>query len=107
MNSSIVDTLGRVITECAGKPVPVDAVFFEAGLTSAVIVAVHERLQVELGRRFPIGAFFDHPTRQALANHLAQADDELAGPVVALDGRWTGRSRRDLRTQLRQRRGRT
>ncbi|MFL6123334.1 acyl carrier protein [Actinophytocola sp.] len=107
MSTSIADTIDEVITECAGAPVPVDAVFFEAGLTSSVIVAVHERLQSALGTRFPVGVFFDHPTRQALAEHLtrATAAGQVGPAAVVPEGEWTARSRRDLRTQLRRRKG--
>jgi hypothetical protein len=106
MSSSIAATIDRVITECAGAPVPVDAVFFEAGLTSSVIVAVHARLQSALGTRFPVGVLFDHPTRRALTDHLARTTAEPAVPeVIALEGDWSARSRRDLRAQLRRRKG--
>ncbi len=79
--------------------------FFELGLTSLQMVRLHERLQDQLGRDFPVMDLFAHTSVAALAGHLAQrpearddADVTLAEPeqqddliaIVGMAGRFPG-----------------
>lgn len=108
MTAEALDTtLVDLIVAHAGLDVPADQSFFQAGLTSAHVVLIHERLQEVLGRELPISVFFEHPTRRALVDHLVRGGDR-SGPVVRTDGNsgWTTGARRDLRAGLRQRRRR-
>ncbi|MQA26475.1 MAG: AMP-binding protein, partial [Micromonosporaceae bacterium] len=64
-------------------PIDERARFYELGVDSVTIVRLHQRLQDELGRRFPRSAMFEHSSVAALAEHLAGlgAGRRSAGPV--------------------------
>jgi hypothetical protein len=99
--------LGAAIRQVAGFDVPADAGFFEAGLTSALVVGLFERLLDQLGPDVPVTVFFTYPTRRSLAAHLAGRSAGPAGPIVAevAAGRLSATARRDLRSRMNQRRG--
>jgi acyl carrier protein len=93
--------IGEVILESSRIRVGAEAVFFEAGLTSVMLLAVHVELQRRLGREFPVTAFFKYPTTRSLAGFLAAAP-EAAAPPRRDPGLARGLSgaRRALRAQL-------
>ncbi|MFE8944796.1 amino acid adenylation domain-containing protein [Streptomyces sp. NPDC007856] len=66
------ELVSRVVRETVGFEIPERASFFTVGMTSALAVQVHARLQQELGRDFPVTDVFKYPTRRALAGHLAR-----------------------------------
>ncbi|MFI5957607.1 acyl carrier protein [Cryptosporangium sp. NPDC051539] len=102
------DTLAELVREQLGTPIDADRSLFEAGLTSVAALAVHAGLQRSIGAEFPISTLFKYPTTRALAAFLATALDEpAAAPLDAApgDAGWTPRARRELRAQLRQRKG--
>lgn len=76
--------LDEVIREITGSGVALDANFFEAGLTSASLVRVHERLLTRLSRSLPVSVLFKYPNRRALAEYLAAGPDrgDPGGPAV-------------------------
>ncbi|GAA3729000.1 hypothetical protein GCM10022225_07980 [Plantactinospora mayteni] len=100
--------LAMVILEVSGLRMPADASFFEAGLTSATLVGVFERLAGRLPPGLPVTVFFKYPTRRSLARHLAGQAALPATTLPTAAGR-THRSavqdRRDLRSRLRERKG--
>ncbi|MEV0232189.1 acyl carrier protein [Nonomuraea sp. NPDC050786] len=101
--------LVAAIQEVTGLSMPVDASFFAAGLTSATLVGVFERLADKLPPDVPVTVFFKYPTRRSLARHLseqaapgaASLPEAVAGP----SGRITAQHRRDIRSRLRERKG--
>jgi hypothetical protein len=102
--------LGAAIRQVAGFDVPADAGFFEAGLTSALVVGLFERLLDQLGPEVAVTVFFTYPTRRSLAAHLAERSAAPAPAArtvaeVAAPGRLTASARRDLRSRMNQRRG--
>lgn len=56
---------------------PLDANFFDLGMSSLQIARVHERLVKSLGHEFPITAFFQHTTIQKLSDYLEPVDKPL------------------------------
>jgi acyl carrier protein len=95
--STVVD---EVIREVAGIAVEPDGSFFEAGLTSALLVEIHARLEDRLGRAIPVTDLFKYPSRRALAGHLA--GPAAAAPVsAARDRPLSTADRRELRARLR------
>jgi hypothetical protein len=99
--------LGAAIRGLTGFDVPPAVGFFEAGLTSALVVAVHGQLLDRLGPDVPVTVFFTYPTRRSLAAYLAgqrAVPEGLAAPAGP-PARWTAQSRRDLRSRIRQRKG--
>jgi Phosphopantetheine attachment site len=101
-------TVRAAIKEVAGFDVPAEANFFQAGLTSALVVAVHQALRSRLDHDVAVTAFFKYPNPRALAAFLAD------GPVPASWGpepapaparQWSAQERRELRARLRQRKG--
>lgn len=60
-----------VISEIIGvSHPPLDANFFDLGMSSLQIARAHEKLENALDREFPITAFFQHTTIQGLTEHL-------------------------------------
>jgi hypothetical protein len=114
-------TIGAAIRAVAGFDVPPERGFFEAGLTSAHLVAVYRRLVDQLGADVPVTVFFTYPSRRALGAFLAGGrpapeerlatgsgagpEREVVGETVPGARRWSAQERRDLRSRLRQRRG--
>jgi iturin family lipopeptide synthetase A len=106
--STDIDTdLAEAITAVTGLALPPDVGFFEAGVTSAHVVTIHELVQRSLGREFPVTAFFRHPTRRALAAVLAaEAGHARQAQQAVLPERPSGRiaqARRDIRARIRDR----
>jgi aryl carrier-like protein len=95
-----------LITDLTGQRLGPDEGFFAAGLTSATVVALHQRLTAALGVEFELTTLFKYPTIRGLARFLADPDAHAAGrrPVVrapAPDG--TADARRALRARIQQR----
>jgi hypothetical protein len=113
--SAVGDKLAAAIRAAIGTDIPPGMSFFEAGLTSATVVSIHERLQRELGRQFPVTTFFEHPTVRDLARHLAGSPrlaepEARPGTATQNTGQNTGQGsaahrRRALRAHIRQRKG--
>lgn len=102
MNTSVNTALAEAITTVTGVTLSEDASFFEAGITSAHVVTIHELVQRSLGRQFPVTAFFRHPTRRAMADFLATAPVRQA-VLTAQPDSWTAQARRDIRARIRDR----
>ena len=109
------ETVTAAVRAVTGIDVPAERGFFDAGLTSAALVAVHERLRPAMGPDVPVTAFFRHPTARRLARHLAGGPDlpvpapagaEPAGPGPAVlpapTPLRTAAGRRAFRARLRQ-----
>ncbi|MCA9688933.1 MAG: acyl carrier protein, partial [Myxococcales bacterium] len=73
----------ELVAEAAGRAtdaIPSDAPLRELGLDSTALVELCAALSTELGRAVPINALWEHPSVDALAEHLCpsrQADDDL------------------------------
>jgi Phosphopantetheine attachment site len=96
--------LDDAIRDAAGFAVDLDASFFEAGLTSALLLGVHRRLESTLGRQIPFWLLFRHPTRRSLARQLSGAVPAapVDAPVPETSGaRSATEARRALRSQIR------
>jgi hypothetical protein len=103
-----VDTaVTEAIMAVAGHVPPRDTGFFQAGITSAHVVAIHELVQRSLGRQFPVTAFFRHPSRHAVTQYLAGEEARPAPRArdvpPARPGEWTAQARRDVRSRIRDR----
>ncbi len=61
--------------------------FFDLGGQSLAMVAVHERLQEELGIEIPLVELFEHSTIRSLAARLAGSDPGHAGEVAGVAAR--------------------
>ncbi|HEX6344389.1 SDR family NAD(P)-dependent oxidoreductase [Umezawaea sp.] len=72
--------LAAVLGHASGDAVPVRTAFAELGLDSLTVLELRNRLNAALGLRLPTSALFDHPTPQALADHL---DGPTDAPVAA------------------------
>src|SRR5262245_59533692 len=55
--------------------------FFDLGGNSLLAIAVHHRLQGELGRRIPVVELFQHPTVRTLAEWLTS--NGIAAPLTS------------------------
>jgi hypothetical protein len=101
-----IDAAIRARTSVVVAP---DTSFFDAGITSATILEIHDDLQQSIGRQFAVTALFRHPTVRALAAYLAAdpADrpSSLATSAVSRDPEWRPSERRALRARLWQRTG--
>jgi mycobactin peptide synthetase MbtE len=100
--------LDRVVTEVAGVPLGPDTGFFEAGLTSAVVLRIHAVLQTELGRDIPILMLFKYPNPRALSRWLASEpagpaarSSAAAGAPASVPAGSPAQARRALRKQIR------
>jgi hypothetical protein len=99
--------LATLIREVAEVDIGPDANFFEAGLTSALLLGLHRRLNAALAVDLPVSALFRDPTRRSLARRLAQGAP--ATPTAGPSGRPPGtgaassRSIVDARRALRNR----
>lgn len=60
-----------VVREVLGAPIDPRAGFFEAGITSVLLVRMHARLVERLGHPIPLWAPFKYATARALAAHLS------------------------------------
>jgi len=88
------DLIAAVIRDVSGIDVRADRTFFEAGLTSELVLAVHVALCREKGAEFPISSFFEFPTLAALAAFLSRPVERHGGPPRRI------RDRRQLRAWI-------
>jgi hypothetical protein len=98
--------LAGLVRDVAGIELGQDDGFFEAGLTSALLLRVLTRLRDQLDTDLPFWLLFKYPTRRSLARSLA--DGPAAGPrdrpMVPSSARPTASlavARRELRRQIR------
>lgn len=107
MTADLDRVVRDVFAATTGFEMASDTSFFEAGVTSPLLVSVHEQLQRQLGREFPLTVFFKYPNRRALVEFLAGTEQTVAGSAVLAEhtGGWTARSRRELRSRIRQGKG--
>jgi amino acid adenylation domain-containing protein len=87
----IEDGITAHLADILGMTAPdPNANFFDLGASSLHLARVHERLQRDLGRDFPVTDFFLHSTIRTLARHLATPYTTPAAPVrtaaAATDG---------------------
>jgi hypothetical protein len=66
------EAIAAVIRDVAGIDVRSDRTFFESGLTSELMLAVHGPLCREVGEEFPISSFYEFPTPVELAACLTR-----------------------------------
>lgn len=97
--------IGELITELSGLTIAEDQSFFAAGLTSATVVALHQRLVERLGIAFDVTKLFKYPSIRALARFLA---DPASTPAAMPRQNWAppgpaADARRELRARIRQR----
>jgi acyl transferase domain-containing protein/acyl carrier protein len=78
--------LAAVLGHASADAVPARTAFAEMGLDSLTVLELRNRLNAALGLRLPTSALFDHPTPQALADHLdvPTSDDVPAAPRTAV-----------------------
>jgi len=75
--------------------------FFDLGAHSLLLLSVHERLQAELGRTFPVTDVFEFATVAALAEHLGSASAERVRAFDQLEDRARGMRERLERARRR------
>jgi acyl carrier protein len=94
--------LATLIRDIAGQDIDADTNFFEAGLTSAVLVQLHWQLVARLGTELPIAAAFRHPTRRQFARWLAGGPAPRQAPLTPpVADRSGADARRALRNRIR------
>ncbi|WP_433544344.1 amino acid adenylation domain-containing protein (plasmid) [Streptomyces sp. CA-294286] len=71
------------IAAVLGRPVDARVPFYELGLTSVLLVRLRSRLEQRLAKNIAQTAFFEHPTADALAAHLAATAREGSGPAAS------------------------
>lgn len=99
--------VGDLVTELAGLTLAPDDSFFAAGLTSAIVVALHQRLVAALGTDFDVAMLFKYHTVRGLAGYLADpaahaGPDRPAVQLSTVDGGMAD-ARRALRMRIQQR----
>jgi len=99
--SELLALLDELIRAVAGVTTGLDDGFFEAGLTSAQLIGVLDRLQARLGRQLPVTELFQFPSRRALARRLAVVSGAVEEAPVARAGYRSAPDRRALRAQIR------
>jgi pimaricinolide synthase PimS1 len=77
--------LAQVLGHGSTRAVPVDRGMLQLGLDSLGAVELRNRLSTATGLRLPATVVFDHPTAQALADHLADTLAPAEAPVPAED----------------------
>ena len=97
--------IGELITELSGLSIDPEQSFFAAGLTSATVVALHQRLLARLPLDFDVTKLFKYPSMRALARFLA---DPASTPERVTRQNWAAPgsaadARRELRARIRQR----
>lgn len=61
--------------------------FFDLGAHSLALLSLHERLEKELGRNFPVTDVFEFATVAALAEHLGSAAESRSREPIRADAR--------------------
>ncbi|MFD0853777.1 acyl carrier protein, partial [Actinomadura adrarensis] len=64
-------TLALMVSEALGRDAAPEENFFDAGMDSAALVALHERISERLDADFPITELFAHPNLEALVGFVA------------------------------------
>jgi NAD(P)-dependent dehydrogenase (short-subunit alcohol dehydrogenase family)/acyl carrier protein len=83
LGAHLQDQLGELMGFGAERPDPQRG-FIELGVDSLMAVTLRDRLQTSLGVELPVTFIFDHPTIEALAEHLLANVLVLAkGPAAA------------------------
>lgn len=77
---SMAEVVACNVAAVLGAQVDEHTPFYEAGMTSVLLVQLRDRLEREIGRPVPSTALFEHPTVADLASHLGST---CAAPVVA------------------------
>jgi hypothetical protein len=88
------DRIAAVVRDVSGIDVPPGRTFFEVGLTSELVIAVHVALCAEMCMEFPISSFYEFPTPAALAEFLARPAERPAEQPARV------RDRRELRAWI-------
>ncbi|GAA3438036.1 acyl carrier protein [Kutzneria kofuensis] len=91
----VVDRLADAIHETVGRRIGAEENFFDAGLNSRTLVALHGRVTQGLPRPFPVTLLFARPNLLALRRHLDGAG--LVGPAAQRPATTAGaQQRRDI-----------
>lgn len=93
-----------MITELLDSPVDADANFFTAGLNSLKVTRLHRLLCTRLAVDVPVTSLFSHPTARGVAAIVVDtraATAQRPQAPAAQPPRPTGRSRQEIRAQLR------
>jgi len=99
--SDLVREVADAIADVLGRRIGEDENFFDAGLTSASIVAVHQKATAGRPRSFPATILFARPNLGRLRTHLSAADDLEPRPHSAdAERRRSTQARRRLRAQI-------
>jgi hypothetical protein len=83
----VTEHVARVIDAPAGRPIAADQPLNEIGLDSLMAVELRNRLSrgLRLDRSLPATLVFDHPTLEALTNHLAATVAPPRGEAAATE----------------------
>jgi hypothetical protein len=99
----------RAICGALGRPIGPRENFFDAGLTSVVLVRLHQATTSELVDPFPVTVMFAYPNLRALRRYLVDGEGTPDGPGRSVAGgrvRQIGAARRELRKRTRSESGR-
>lgn len=69
--NELAATLASMVAEALGRVASPEENFFEAGMDSAGLVALHERISERLDVEFPITELFAHPNLGALVGFVS------------------------------------
>ncbi|KJK33640.1 amino acid adenylation protein, partial [Lentzea aerocolonigenes] len=75
-------SVADVVASVAGTPVDARTPFYDAGLSSVMIVRIAEALTRELGLQVAATTLFEHPTVAELSAHLAKGSSTGTAPPV-------------------------
>ncbi|XXY50927.1 SDR family NAD(P)-dependent oxidoreductase [Sorangium sp. So ce269] len=91
--SAVRDQIIEVLRDILGRTVDPDRHFHELGLGSIHVIQAGVRLRQQLHRDFPVAAFFEYPTADALASFLT---GRTTAPATASSGRANASAERRL-----------